>query len=107
MNPGTLAPTSGDAWERPLYEQFADELAGLTADMVGHRRALVELGYSCDFSDKESELLYPAFAYSKGLECRFIDKARFKTLVNEPRLFNTRHVAVAGLALANEFLEDL
>lgn len=107
MNPATLAPASGDAWEQPLYEQFADELAGLTADMVIYRRALMASKDSYDFSGRASELLYPAFAYSKGLECQFIDKARFKILVNESRLFNTRHVAVAGLALVNEFLEDL
>lgn len=58
MDPATLVPTRGDAWAQVLYEKFADELAGLTAEMVGHRRALVESGYSCDFSDRESELLY-------------------------------------------------
>jgi len=58
MDPATLAPTRGGAWEQTLYEKFSDELTSLTAEMVGHRQALVAAGYSCDFSDRESELLY-------------------------------------------------
>lgn len=42
-----------------------------------------------------------------GLECQFVDKAEFKTLIKEGRLSNSHHVAVVGLALANGFLEDL
>lgn len=103
MNPA-LVPARGDAREQSFCEKFADEL---TADIVIYRRAFMASKDSYDFSGRASELLYPAFVYSKVLECQFIDKARFKILVNESRLFNIRHVAIAGLALVNEFLEDL
>lgn len=59
LNPATLAQ-EGRGYEAvyALYDRFVDDLAPLTAEMTGHRQRLMDAGYSCDFSDRESELLY-------------------------------------------------
>lgn len=59
LDPSTLMSHAWgfDAVDR-LYDEFAADLASLTAQMADHRRALTAAGYSCDFSDRESELLY-------------------------------------------------
>ena len=59
LDPGTLLFTTSDhatVWD--LYSRYLDDLAPLTSEMAGHRKALTDAGYSCDFSDRESELLY-------------------------------------------------
>jgi len=41
-----------------LYERYADDLKVVTEQMAVHRNTLIDAGYSCDFSDRESEILY-------------------------------------------------
>ncbi len=41
-----------------VYSRYEDDLASFTAEMTKHRRGLIGAGFSCDFSDRESELLY-------------------------------------------------
>ena len=56
---GSLAPTGGAAEPfRRLHAKYADELASLSARLAAKRRAILDGGWSADFSDREGELLY-------------------------------------------------
>lgn len=59
LDPATLLFTesSHDSISN-LYGRYSIDLATLTDEMAGHRKSLTDAGYSCDFSDRESELLY-------------------------------------------------
>jgi hypothetical protein len=56
---GSLA-TTGSAAEpfRRLHAKYADELGPLSERLAARRQAIVEGGWSADFSDREGELLY-------------------------------------------------
>lgn len=41
-----------------LYDSYMADLVPFCERMVNHRREVCDKGYSCDFSDRESELLY-------------------------------------------------
>ncbi len=59
LDPTTLMfTTSGHDSIWDMYGRYLEDVASLTAEMADHRRALIDAGYSCDFSDRESELLY-------------------------------------------------
>ena len=47
-----------------LYERYADDLKVVTEQMAVHRKKLIDAGYSCDFSDRESEILTCWYAKS-------------------------------------------
>lgn len=56
---GSLEPTGGAAEPfRRLHAEYADELGPLSARLAVKRRAILDGGWSADFSDREGELLY-------------------------------------------------
>ncbi len=58
-SPGFLVTQEEEySYVRSLYRDYGEELEVFCKKMVLHRQSLIEEGYSCDFSDRESELLY-------------------------------------------------
>lgn len=61
LEPGTLqfaAPNRTSAFVNELYRAYREELIALTKAMADKRETMIADGYSADFSDRESELLY-------------------------------------------------